>query len=130
MNNWTVEDLELIDATDEICVAPLRADGRRPFTAIWVVRVGDHVYIRSYRGRGGRWFRDALQSKAGRIRAGGEERDVAFVEGDDGETAALDDAYRTKYRRHGRTYVDAMVGADAAAATLRLVRAGPTAKAG
>jgi len=42
------------------------------------------------------------------------------VEPGDADHAAIDQAYRRKYARYSRTYVDPMVSPDAAAATLRL----------
>ena len=94
----------------------------RPYTTIWVVRVGDDLYVRSYRGRDGAWFRSVLRQPEGRIRAGGVERDVAFAEAGDAGQDAIDQAYRAKYAsRYARNIVDPIVSPDAAAATLRLV---------
>jgi hypothetical protein len=121
MSNWTGEELDKIGAADELEIAALRPDGSlRPYTTIWVVRVGDDLYVRAYRGRGGGWFRSVLRRPKGRIRAGGVERDVAFEEPTDADHAAIDRAYRRKYARYGGTYVDPMVSPGAAAATLRL----------
>jgi len=89
-------------------------------TTIWVVRVGDDLNARSRRGRGGGWFPHALQRHQGRIRAGGTERDVTFEEPDDVDHDAIEDAYRTKYARYARTYVEPMVSSVATAASLRL----------
>jgi hypothetical protein len=122
MSDWTADELNKIGAADELQIAPLRPDGSlSPYTTIWVVRVGDDLYVRSYRGRGGSWFRHALERLEGRIRAGGVQRDVAFAEPEDADHDAIDQAYRSKYARHSRTYVDPMVSADATAATLRLI---------
>jgi hypothetical protein len=125
MNDWTANELDRIGAADELQIAPLKADGTlRPDTTIWVVRVGDDLYVRSFRGRGGGWFSHALRHREGRIRAGGIERDVTFDEPANADHDAMDEAisaaYRTKYARYGRSYVDPMVAPDATAATLRL----------
>ncbi len=62
MRDWTAEELDRIGAADELEIAALRPDGSlRPFTTIWVVRVGDDLYVRSYRGRRGGWFRSVLR---------------------------------------------------------------------
>jgi len=117
---WNRNELEAIGAAAELSVAPRRPDGTlRPFTTIWVVRIGDDVYVRSYRGPSGRWYRAAARAGSGRIRAGGVERDVSFEQTAAVEPAPIDDAYRAKYGRS--RYVDAMVSADAAATTLRLI---------
>lgn len=122
MTTWTTNELDKIGGADELEIAPLRGDGslRRP-VPIWVVRVRDDLYVRSYRGRGGSWFRAAVAQGAGRIRAGGVQKDVAFVEEtDSGVNDQVDDAYRSKYRRYGASYVEAMVAPAIRAATLKL----------
>jgi hypothetical protein len=122
MSSWTADELDTIGTVDELQIAPSRPDGTaRPYTTIWVVRVGDDLYVRSYCGRGGSWFRHAIQRPEGRIRVGGVECDATFEEPADADHDAIDLAYRTKYARHGRTYVDPMVSPTASAATLRLV---------
>jgi hypothetical protein len=121
MSNWTPGELDAAGAADELQIAAVRADGSlRPYTTIWVVRVGDDLYVRSFRGRGGGWFRSVLRHPEGRIQAGGIERDVAFEDLGDADRAAIDRAYRDKYRSYAAEIVDPMVGPAAAAATLRL----------
>ena len=122
MSDWTAEELDRIGAADELRIAALRPDGSlRPETTIWVVRVGDELYVRSWRGRAGAWFRSVLRRPEGRIRAGGVDRDVAFADAAGADHDAIDQAYRTKYARYGASYLDPMVGAKARAATLRLI---------
>ena len=126
MSEWTSEQLDKIGTADELEIAARRPDGSlRPYTTIWVVRAGDGLYVRSYRGRGGAWFRSVLRRPEGRIRAAGVERDVTFTEvGHEGHDA-IDQVYREKYSsRYASTIVDPMLSPDAAAATLRLVPAG------
>jgi hypothetical protein len=122
MTTWTDDELARIGAADELDIATRRADGSisRP-TTIWVVRLGNDLFVRSWRGTSGGWYRRARATHEGHIRAGGVDRDVRFVEPDAGVRAAVDQAYRAKYARHGETYVVPMVSDDAAAATLQLV---------
>ena len=125
MNQWTDDELARIGAADELEIAPLRPDGtrRKPVT-IWVVRVGDELYVRSYRGRGSAWFRAAVSRPEGRIWAGGVEKDVTWVEVDDADTQGrIDAAYGVKYRRYGAGYIETMTSPAVRAATLRLVPA-------
>ena len=122
MTAWTTDELAAIDAADELEIAPLRPDGTQhaPVT-IWVVRDGDDLYVRSYRGRDSGWFRDTQASHQGHVRAGGVDKDVTFVdEADPGVNDQIDAAYRAKYRRFGASYVDPMVADGARAATLKL----------
>ena len=114
------EWLDALGTADEIEIAPMRADGTQaPYTTIWVVRVGDAVYVRSYRGSDGGWYRAAVGTGRARLRAGNTGRDVGFETADDVDGATIDAAYRAKYGRS--SYVDAMVTDNAAATTLRLV---------
>ena len=88
---------------------------------IWVVRAGDDLYVRSWRGRDGAWYRAAQARREGHISAGGVEKDVTFVE----ETGPsindqIDAAYHVKYRRYP-SYVPPMVSPEARASTLKLV---------
>jgi hypothetical protein len=121
---WTADELERIGAAEELQMAPLDRDGapRRP-VPIWVVRAGADLYVRSWRGAAGGWFRAAQASHAARVRAGGVERDVDLVEASGDLNDAVDAAYRDKYGRYP-SYVEPMVRAAAQATTLRLVPAG------
>ena len=119
-STWTGDELDTIGAAGEIAIAPRRADGAiGRFTTIWIVRVGDDLYVRSYRGPRGSWYRAAQRTHEGRLRADGNEHDVAFEDAPDASRAAVDSAYGAKYGRS--SYVDAMVTDAAATTTMRLV---------
>ena len=122
MTAWTSEELNKIGAADELQIAPRRSDGtlRNP-VPVWVVRHGDDLYVRSFKGRGGAWYRGAQVRHEGHIQAGGVDKDVTFVDVDHTIDDQLDAAYRTKYGRYGAQYVDPMVGPEARATTLKLV---------
>ncbi|MFI6436155.1 DUF2255 family protein [Streptomyces sp. NPDC050759] len=120
MTTWTSDELNLIAQADELEIAPLRRDGtpRRP-VPIWVVRDGDDLYVRSFRGTDGGWWRTARASHEGHIRSGGVDKNVTFVEVADSEiNDRIDTAYRTKYGRFGDAYVNPLV--TARSTTLRL----------
>ena len=121
MAAWTEDELATIAAADELAIAPRRGNGTlRAPTTIWVVRVGDDVYVRSYRGPTGGWFRAAQRTHEGRISAGGVEKDVRFVEPGAGIGDDVDAAYRSKYGRYSG-YVEPMIAAPVRATTLKLV---------
>ena len=121
MTTWTSDELDRIGVADELEITTARDDGLlRRWTPIWVVRVGDSLYVRSYRGADGAWYRHATRHAQGRIRAGGVERDVTVDRPEDTVQPAIDDAYRAKYARYGATYLEPMLAARATATTLRL----------
>ena len=126
MSDWNEDELTRIGAAEELQVASNRPDGTlRPYVTIWVVRQGDGIYVRSAYGASNPWFWRARASGAGRIRAGGVEKDVTFTDAaavDDGsiDAAAIDAAYHAKYDRYGPAIVGTVVGPEAATSTFRL----------
>ena len=122
MTAWTSDELTRIAAADELEIASARAHGtlRSPRT-IWVVRVGDDLYVRSMYGRGGGWFPATQARHQGHIQAGGVDRDVSFADGDPGLNDQIDAAYRDKYRRYGERIIGGVVNPEARAATIKLV---------
>ncbi|HKH04858.1 MAG TPA: DUF2255 family protein [Acidimicrobiales bacterium] len=122
MTAWTSDELDRIQAAEELQLASARSDGSlRPYVTMWVVRVGDDAYVRSAYGPANPWYRRARSSGVGRIRAGGVERDVSFDEAETGVHAAIDAAYHAKYDRYGPRIVGSVVGPQAEALTIRLV---------
>ena len=123
MNAWTSDELNKIGKAEELQIASLRRDGtlRNPVT-IWVVRVGDDLYVRPIYGRTSAWFRGIQVRHEGRIRAGGVEKDVAFVEETNPDiNEQIDAAYRTKYRRYAASIINPTVSSEARSATIKLV---------
>jgi hypothetical protein len=123
MNMWTSDELKKIGKAEELDIISLRRDGtlRKPVT-IWVVRVGDGLYVRAYKGRSGPWFRGVLACHAGHINSGGVDRDVNFMEVSDPDIHdQVDAAYRSKYGHYDAQYVDPMVAPEARVATIQLV---------
>ena len=123
MTKWTSDELKKIGKADELEIAPMRRDGssRAPVT-IWVIRLGDDLYVRSVNGRPSAWFRAARVRHEGRIRAGGVEKEVTFVEASDPSiNDRIDAAYRTKYHRYAASIISHIVSPKARAATIKLV---------
>jgi hypothetical protein len=122
MTVWTNDELNKIGSADELRIASQRGDGslRKP-VIIWVVRLGEDLYVRCVNGRLGAWFRGVQTRYAGRIWAGGVEKDVTYVEeSDPAINAQIDAAYLSKYGRYPQ-YVAPMVTPEVRAATLKLV---------
>jgi hypothetical protein len=122
MNGWTSEELARIDLTEELRIASMRSDGslRRP-VIVWVVRVGDDVYVRAVKGPAGPWYRGTQTRNEGHIQVGDVSKDVTFVAVGNDLEAEIDAAYREKYRRYSASIVNSTVTPDARAATLKLV---------
>jgi hypothetical protein len=122
MSRWTSDQLGRIGRAEELQIASLRRDGtQRNRVTVWVVRHGDSLYVRSVRGRKGSWFRGVQETHQGRVRAGGIDKDVTFVDADLAVYGEVDAAYRAKYRRYAGSILNSVLSADARSATLELV---------
>jgi len=122
MTAWTNDELDRIGGAEELRIASRRRDGtlRKP-VIIWVVRIGNDLYVRCVNGREGAWFRGVLTRHEGRIWAGGVEQDVTFVEEtDSGINEKIDEAYLSKYQRYPQ-WVAPMVIPKVRVATIKLV---------
>ena len=123
MTTWTSDELNKISIAEELRIASLGEDGtlRNPVT-IWMVRVGDDIYVRSVNGRNSAWFRGVQTRHEGHIRAGGVDKDVTFVEEPDSNiNDQIDSAYAAKYRRYAASIISHINGSEARAATIKLV---------
>lgn len=121
---WTRQELDAIGGADELTIRARRPNGTAASPVhIWVVRIGDDLYVRSYRGTGGAWYRRAIASGRAHVDAGGLSAEVRVTKPGAEVADAIDVAYRTKYARYGAAYLDPMTAAPARAATLRLAPA-------
>ena len=125
MANWSRDELDVIGDAEELRIRSRRADDtlRRP-VSIWVVRVGDALYVRAVGGPESPWYRGTQTRHEGHVSAGGVERDVTFASVDPSLHDAIDRAYRTKYAAQPVQYVDPCVTPQAQAATLELIPPG------
>lgn len=122
MTAWTKDELTKIGRAEELEIASLRRDGTLPNpVTIWVVRYGDDLYVRSFKGRTASWFRGTQVRHEGRIWGGGVEKGVSLVDADHDIDDALDAAYRAKYGRYGASFVNPMVSPEARSTTIKLV---------
>lgn len=122
---WPDDAMQRIVRTEELEIAARRADGtlRRP-VPIWVVGVGERIYVRTWHRRDTGWFGQVLDSRRAQIRVQELEADVAVEDIGEREVdlrADIDAAYRSKYGHYGATSVGRMLTDDAAAATLQLI---------
>jgi hypothetical protein len=127
MTSWTDDELNNIDAAEELEIAALRPDGtsRKPVT-IWVVRVEQGIYVRSAYGTNAAWYRATKVRHEGHIEVASLRKDVTFEAADPAIVDQVDAAYRNN-RRHGAQYVNSVTTAEAQSKTLKLVPRGATA---
>ncbi|MDX3927835.1 MAG: DUF2255 family protein [Shinella sp.] len=118
---WSENELRRIAEADDLHIAPFREDGVTYGTPTWIwsVAVGDALYARAYHGQDSRWYKSALQRKAGRIIAAGMTKEVLFEPVDGALNDAIDEAYKTKY--HGSLYLNSMIGSRARGATVKII---------
>jgi hypothetical protein len=122
MTTWMKDELNKIGAAEELQIASLRHDGTlRKSVTVWVVRVGDDLYIRSVNGRTGAWFRGTQECHEGYIQAGGIDKDVTFLDSDPSINDQIDIDYHTKYRRFAASIIGTIVTPKARSATIKLV---------
>ena len=122
MTTWERDELAKIGAAEEVQIAPLGPDGmpRKPVT-VWAVRHGNDLYVRSVKGPSGHWFRGTQEKHEGRLRAGGVQQDVTFVDADHDLDDEIDAAYRAKYRRYAGSILNSVLTPVARSSTLKLV---------
>lgn len=125
MPNWTIHELKIIGASEELKLSALKKDGTfyKP-VIIWVVRVEDDLYVRSYKGINGNWFKHLQVNQKGSISAGGITKFVNLIflnKEDKTVNDKIDQEYRLKYRKYGNNYVDPMISTQARVTTIRLI---------
>jgi hypothetical protein len=122
MTQWTGDQLDKFGKAEEVQIASVGRDGklRKPVT-VWAVRHGNDLYVRSVRGRDGHWFRGTQERHEGRIRAGGAQQDITFVEADHNIDHEIDAAYCDKYRRYAGRILESVLTPEARSSTLKIV---------
>ncbi len=122
MGKWTSEELKKIEKTDELEIAALQKNGKlRKPTTIWVVQVGEDLYIRAVNGRKGAWYLSTQERHEGHIKCDGVKKDVRFEDAGPEINDKVDEAYRQKYKEYEKDIVDTEFTEKARATTQRLV---------
>ncbi|MDT0317080.1 DUF2255 family protein [Streptomyces millisiae] len=120
MTAWSSDDIARIAATDDLHIAPFRADGVTygTLTWIWSVVVDGRLFVRAYNGTNSRWYQSAMSQHAGRITAAGSTFEVTFAAADPSLKDQIDAAYRDKYA--GSPYLPPMIAGGPQAATVEI----------
>ena len=121
MTTWLKDELRKIAGADDLHISPLREDGKTYGTPTWIwsVVIDDALYVRGYNGQNSRWYKAAVQLKAGRITVAGMTKEVTFEPVDGKINDRIDDGYRAKYK--GSQYLNPMIGARARSATIKVM---------
>jgi hypothetical protein len=109
-------ELDAFAAANEVSITTTRADGTdRHWRPIWVVQSGDDVFVRSWRGYDGAWYRHALRAGGAMVLLHGERVRVLVVPVAENapERNAIDVAYRSCYGRYGDGFVGPMTASRA-----------------
>ncbi len=111
--------LNQLNTIEEIDIETRSATGRTHRTTIWVVVVDNDVYVRSVRGRSGRWYREITTNPQGAIYVDGRRLSVRAIPMTDPATIArVSNAYLQKYRNS--PFVNSLVREETLPTTLRL----------
>jgi hypothetical protein len=121
MSTWSKDELRKIAEKDDLHISPFREDGKTYGTPTWIwsVVVDDGLFARAYNGQNSRWYKAAIQQRAGRITAAGMTKEVTFEPMPGEINDRIDGAYRAKY--NGSSYLDPMIGTRARSATVKVI---------
>lgn len=111
--------LQHLADVEEIDIAFRRPNGSIGSTPIWVVQVGEDIFVRSVRGTRGGWYRRLRADPDGEVRDGGHTHPVhAEPVADERTLGEVTGAYQTKYG--DSPYVRPLLEGSSIGATLRL----------
>jgi len=121
-------DLDLLARLEEVDVETRSAAGDLHRTIVWPVVRDGVVYLRSYKGPNGRWYREALADPAIALVADGRRLPARAVPATDAASVeACSAALRDKYRRDSS--LEAMLVPEVLPTTLRIESAASAAGA-
>ena len=118
--------LSLLRETHEVDIETRPAPDVPPhLTTIWVVVADDdRAFIRTYRGPGSRWYREATAAGSAALVVDGQRIEVSLTHANDpASVEACSAAFRAKYRTSGASLA-AMLVPEVLDTTLELLPAG------
>jgi hypothetical protein len=115
---WDHDAVRQLAETREIDVVAPAPDRPAVRTPIWIVAVDGGLYVRSWKGDAGRWYRRARRYGTGSVIASGQQYAVRFVAASPDSTARINAAYLRKYG--SSPHARAMTRPSASATTMRL----------
>lgn len=119
---FDTEVLHLLAHTKEVRIETSRPDGPVHSAIIWIVVDGDDVFVRSWLGERGRWYREAKSNANVAILAGERQiRAIAVSARDPDSVRRCSEGFQAKYPKSKSTPM--MLANDILDTTLRLVPA-------
>ena len=116
---FDAETLDLLAATKEVRIETSRADGPVHSAIIWIVVDEQDVFIRSFRGERGRWYREARENPEVAILAGSRRIAATAVAATDAKSVRrCSEGFQAKYPKSKSTPM--MLADDILDTTLRL----------
>ena len=92
------ETLALLDGTEEVQIETRSPSGRQRRTIIWVMVDGTDVYVRSVKGRDGRWYHEITADPQAALHLDGRRIPVRAEPAEDARSVeACTEALRRKY---------------------------------
>ncbi len=117
--SFSREELDLIAAAEEIEIETQAPNGPVHRTVIWAVVDDDRVFVRTYRGPGSRWYREAQANPAVAVHVAGRRLTATAIPADDPDSIQrTSDGFQHKYARDPAT--KAMIRPEVLGTTLRL----------
>lgn len=119
VNPMAADSLHHLAELEQIHIGFRRKDGSTGSTAVWIVGVGDDVFVRSMNGPTGLWYRRLRRDPDGEVADNGHHHRVhAEVVTDPDTIAAVTRAYEAKYAKS--PYLPPFLNDQTAGTTLRL----------
>jgi hypothetical protein len=117
--SFSPDDLDLIARTEEVEIETQAPDGPAHRTVIWAVVDDGQVYVRTYRGPGSRWYREATANPAVALHVDGRRLTATAIPATDPDSVQrTSDGFRAKYAADPAT--KAMLRPNVLDTTLRL----------
>jgi hypothetical protein len=118
--SFSGENLEAIDAAEEVRIETQAPGGAAHRTIIWIVVDDGEVFVRSVNGADGRWYQEAKANSAVAIHVNDQRLPATAIPADDPDSIErVSAALGRKYARHGGS-LRSMLQPHNLATTLRL----------
>jgi hypothetical protein len=117
--SFKAADRALMAEAEEVDIETTLPDGTVHRVTIWIMVDGEDVFVRSVRGRAGRWYREAVANPAVAVHVGGRRITASAIAATDPDS--IERASASLRRKYGAgESVDSMLVPDVLDTTIRL----------